>query len=399
MLCSDGRELIDYRYMKKTLIITLEYPPKVGGIASYVDQFALAMGDPSEVMVYAPQMKDAKKWDNIREFAIVRKKPYFPRFIWPRWLRMYFQVRKIVKEQGIGMLYIHHTLPVGYIGYLIKKRLKIPFILFSHGTDVLAGTRTNWKKRMVRMVAKEARAMVFNSESLKRRLLRVLPEFEKKSLVLYPCPDEDLYTPVDPVFLDALRQRYALQGKKVMLSIGRIEEGKGYTHMVRLLPTLLKRIPNLVWIVIGEGPKRKQMIASIQEKGLHNVVRYLGEVPHQEIKPFYYLADMFALLTHPDNGKEEGLGLVFLEAAAAGLPVVAGRSGGVPEAVLHTQTGVIVDIYKGDTQVVDAMYQLLSNKEYAQRLGEQAKARMKSEFRWRNQMSRLAPWISEKPKT
>ncbi|NCO05364.1 MAG: glycosyltransferase family 4 protein, partial [Candidatus Magasanikbacteria bacterium] len=122
-------------------------------------------------------------------------------------------------------------------------------------------------------------------------------------------------------------------------------------------------------------------------------VRFLGKVPHNEVVPFYYIADIFTLLTHPDEGKEEGLGLVFLEAAAAGLPVVAGKSGGVPEAVIHTQTGLIVDIYHGDNVVVDAITELLTNKEYADRLGKNAQERMKADFNWQYQMEKIKPWI------
>ncbi|PIR77189.1 MAG: hypothetical protein COU30_03855, partial [Candidatus Magasanikbacteria bacterium CG10_big_fil_rev_8_21_14_0_10_38_6] len=309
--------------MKNILIITLEHPPEIGGIASYVDQFAAALPEQNNVTVYAPYHPGDANWDRTVSYTIIRKKPYFPIGIWPRWLRMYFQVRKIVKERKIDIIFLHHILPVGYVAWLMKKTKKIPYVIFSHGTDILAATKTKWKKRMAKMVCTQSESIVFNSESLKHRLVKELPEFEQKSLVLYPCPDDALYHPPAQDFLDSLKSQYALEGKKVMLSIGRFEDGKGFPHIIRILPKLLEKIPNLVWLVIGDGKKQEKLVTQVQKNSLQNIVRFLGKVPHNEVVPFYYIADIFTLLTHPDEGKEEGLGLVFLEAAAAGLPVVA----------------------------------------------------------------------------
>ena len=380
--------------MKKILIITLEYPPDIGGIASYVHQFAEEL-DPKTTIVYAPNTKDAEKWDKLQKYKVIRKKPYYPSFVWPRWLKMYFQINSIVKKEGIEILFIHHSLPVGYVGLLIKKFNKIPYIIFSHGTDVLAGTSTKWKRKMIKKVTSGADAVVFNSDSLKRRLTRVLSEVEDKSVVVYPCPLDDFYTPASKELLDNLKSQYALEGKKVILSIGRIEDGKGFTHLLRVLPKILKSAPNLVWLVIGEGPKKKFLVDEMQKNNLQNVVRFIGQVPHNQLKPFYYLSDLFVLLTHPDNGKEEGLGMVFLEAAACGKPVVAGRSGGVPEAVIHTQTGLVVDVNQGDPGIVDAITQILFNESYADRIGQQAQARMREEFQWKHQLARLDHWIRD----
>ncbi len=384
--------------MKKILIITLEYPPQIGGIASYVHQFAEALSDPKKIVLYAPNTKDSEKWDKQQKFKIIRNNPYFPLFLWPRWIRLFFQINKIVKQENIDIIYLHHFLPVGYVALLIKKFKKIPYIVFSHGTDVLAGTKNKWKKKMTNMVTTGAERLVFNSDSLKNRLIQILPELEQKSIVIYPCPEDGFYIPSEKEKLKKLKEKYALDGKKVMLSIARLDEGKGFTHMIRILPKILKKNPNLVWFVVGDGPKKDFLIKEIQKNNLQNIVRYVGHIPHHKIKPFYYLADLFVLLTHPDEGKEEGLGLVFLEAAAAGLPAVAGRSGGVDEAVIHTQTGLVVDIYKGDQGVVDAVTQILTNKSYAKRLGQQAQARMREEFQWDHQLERLKPWIEDSPK-
>jgi phosphatidylinositol alpha-1,6-mannosyltransferase len=379
--------------MKKTLVITLEFPPQIGGIVTYVHDLASAL-DPEKTIVLAPTYVGAAGWDKERPYKIIRKRLFFPGFIWPRWIKLFFIVRRIVKLEGIEVIMIHHVLPVGYIGVLMKKLKKTPFLLFSHGTDLIAGTATPWKKKMVMRVSNHAEQIIFNSKSLQTRWLRVLPEFEKKCLVLYPCPQPDFLTPPPDALLEELREKYALRGKKVMLSISRLDEGKGFPHLIRILPEVLKQVPNLVWFIVGDGPKRQYVMELVQKNNLQNIVRYVGQIPHADWKPYYYLADLFVLLTHPDEGKEEGLGLVFLEAAAAGIPTVAGRSGGVEEAVIDGQTGVVVDLYKGDKNVAVAIAKLLQNSDEAEKLGVTAQERIVQEFQWVEEIKKLGSWLN-----
>ena len=380
--------------MKNILITTLEYPPQVGGVATYVHQMAQAL-DKEKVVVLAPKMKGDKEWDENVEYKVVRKNQLFPKFVWPRWLKLIFQIRKIVKQEGIEIILINHVLPVGYAGWFIKKMLKIPYVIISHGTDILMGTRNKWKIKMMKKVVVDSEQIIFNSESLKRRFLQVLPEFTNKSTVSYPCPDKEFLTPPPQEEIDKLRSMLALGGKKVMLTVSRIEDGKGFPHLVRTMPELLKKEPHLVWLIVGDGPKKEEILKDIQKHSLQNVVRYVGEVPHKDLKVYYYLADVFALFTHPDEGREEGLGLVFLEAAAAGLPTVAGKSGGGEEAVLHTQTGIVIDVRQQAMAMDDAILQLLENEEYATRLGAQAKKRIETSFRWESQLKKLEAWIGK----
>ncbi|MFA7244865.1 MAG: glycosyltransferase family 4 protein [Candidatus Magasanikbacteria bacterium] len=382
--------------MKKTLIITMEFPPQIGGIATYVDQFALAL-NPEKTVVLAPKDNSllTQEFDKNRSYKIIRKIFLYPKFIWPRWLKLFWQVKKIVKEEKIEVILINHVLPVGYIGKLINFFYKIPFLIISHGTDVLYATRTKWKEKKLKKIIAKSEQVVFNSESLKRRFLEKLPEFQNKSLVLYPCPDADFFLPPPEKEIISLREKLALQGKKVILTVARMEDGKGFPHLVRALPEILKKEPHVVWIIIGDGPKKEEVMKDIQKFSLQNVVRYLGNVPHNEIKKYYYLADLFVLFTHPDEGREEGLGLVFLEAQSCGLPVVAGKSGGVEEAVLHAQTGIVIDIRQNALAMDESVVAMLQDRKYALSLAKNAKERIESEFIWHRQLAKLKPYLSD----
>lgn len=377
--------------MKKILIITLEHPPQIGGIATYVHQLAQALPN-KELAVLAPHIVGEKKWDDRQTYPVLRRRLLFPKFIWPRWLLLYWTLWRVVRKHGFDMVYIHHVLPIGYGAVFLKKFFGIPFVIFSHGADVIFATKNTWKRYWTKKIISHAEHIVVNSESLQRRLLEKLPEAEKKTSVIYPCPEKTFLEKPDQDAVDILRAQLALEGKKVMLSVGRLAEGKGFPHIARHLPEVMKKVPNIVWIIVGDGPKRDYILKEIQRYNLQNVVRFVGEVPHDQLRVYYQLADIFVLLTHPDLGFEEGLGLVFLEAAANALPVVAGRSGGVEEAVLHSKTGLVVDTYQ-DISVTSAITTLLTNDMFAAELGTAAQNRIRSEFQWQHQLKKLEQWM------
>lgn len=377
--------------MKKILLATMEFPPQLGGIATYTANMARALAS-HNVVVYAPQEAGASEFDQHEEYTIVRKKQLY-RAVWPRWIRAVFQMRAIVKKEQIEMIIVHHVLPLGYAAWIIKKILKVPYLVISHGTDVVYGTQTSWKKRWLRKIIRDSEQVVFNSESLRRRFLERLPEFENRSMVMYPCPDALFSrTPVREE-IDTLRRTLALEGKKVVLSVGRLDDGKGFPHLIRAFSDILKKETHAVWVVIGDGPKREMIVSEIQKRQLQNVVRYIGGVSHEKLPQYYYLADLFVLLTHPDDGREEGLGLVFLEAAAAGKAIVAGKSGGVEEAVIDGETGQVLDVYHEAQKITDTIVTLLGNHDERERMGRAGRQRILEIFQWEIQLKKLEPWI------
>jgi phosphatidylinositol alpha-1,6-mannosyltransferase len=219
-------------------------------------------------------------------------------------------------------------------------------------------------------------------------------EFEPKTSVLYPCPNKEFGLPAKSESIDAIRNQLAIGGRKVILSIARMVDGKGFPHLVTVIKKVADIVPNIAWLIIGSGPKLTEIINLVQKNSLQNIVRFIGEVPHEKLPAYFQASTVFTLLTHPDNGMEEGLGLVFLEAAASGLPCIAGKSGGVEEAIIHGQTGLVFDVYREQNAIVDGLIRIISDDAFAKQMGDAAQMRILSEFNWENQLKKMEPWIS-----
>ncbi len=372
----------------KTLHLTLEYPPQVGGIASYVSNFA-AHTLPEETVVYAPETKGDAAIDAATPWKVIRRKPYW--LLWPHWLRMLLQVYALVKQEKIATIYVHQVLPGGHVARIIKKLLKVPYIVFLHGTDLDRALALPSKRKHFIKIITEAHSVVVNSSFLAEKFNKAvfLPTPVR---VLNPAPADYFFETIDPEKIKRLKSQLALQGKKVLLSVGRMVPGKGYTTLTRLLPRLLEKFPDLVWICIGDGPEKPKVIDMATKTNVQQVIRFLGSVEQKELPLFYQAADLFVLLTGTDSTAEEGWGTVFLEAAASGLAVVAGNVGGTPEAVIDKSTGVLVPT-NNDEAILGGITELLLDSERAKTLGHAAKTRAQNEFTWQKQLLKFSKFL------
>ena len=368
----------------RRLIVTLEYPPQIGGIASYVLNF-LKHVNKDEYVLYAPKANGDKEFDNNYGWKVYRRNPYYS--LWPKWLKMFFQILRIIIKERISEIHIHHVLPCGYLGLLFKRILNIDYVIFLHGSDVTIGTRTAWKKRMFSMVVRNAKEVIANSNFLENKIKQRIDKLPNVK-VLYPCPSDKFLEKVPEEELMVLREKMALRGKKVVITVSRMVDGKGFPHIIRLLSAVCREVPNVVWFFVGDGPKKQTIMDLVQRYYLQGVVRFLGAIPNDQLPKYYQVSDLFVLLSHQDEEAEESWGSVFLEAAASGIPTIAGRVGGVEEAVDNLRTGIIVDVYQ-EKMVVNSIVSLLKNESFAKELGKWGKERVEKEFRWEHQIQKL----------
>lgn len=376
--------------MDKTLLITMEYPPQKGGIANYLANLYTRL--PSDkIVVLAPKNNGDKEYDQRQTIKIIRAR-LLSFYIWPRWLPLYFRTKRLVKKQKIKMLHLSHILPIGYIAYRLRtnKKLKLPYIVYLHGFDILNAQKNPNKKKWLIKILKNASGIVANSEYT-RSLVRELGLTDEKVLVVYPCPA--IRPPETTVETYGIISKYGLANKKIILSVGRLVKRKGVDKVIEALPKIQEKFKDVMYVIVGDGPELDHLGQMVRERGLQNIVRFVGEVSDEDLIKFYTVADLFVMPSRKIGPDVEGFGTVYLEANLFGLPVIGGRSGGVPEAVLDQQTGLLVN--PEDTEdIFAAMRDLLANPDWAETLGQNGKIRAENDFQWRKEAEKLRRYLS-----
>ena len=366
----------------KILIPTLEYPPQIGGIAQYIVKQIEHWPDRSDsFVVCAPIDNHTADFDKKNSWITYRLKFYF-NFFWPRWLRLLWQVNKIIKKKKVDKILVHHILPVGYIAYLNKKLRQIPYYLFFHGRDLgLAFSRKPYKAKLI---CHQAEKIIVNSQYIKDQLLNYLPEIKDKIVVVYPCPSLSNKN-TDNKKLAEIKELINPDHAPLLLTVARFVKRKGIDDSILAFKQILTEFPQAIYLIIGHGEEHIHLQALIVKNSLVNNVKIFS-VSRADLPYYYQLADVFVLTPKElPEGDVEGFGMVYLEASFFGLPIVATKTGGVPEAVLNGKTGLLAESGNIE-QIGQAIIKLLANKNYARQLGEQGKQRVEMEFEWGRQM-------------
>ena len=308
-------------YMKY-LLITLEYPPQVGGVATYLEELVKSREDQTRVLVLG-------------------KNDFF-NFLWPKWVKSLFIILREVKSFKPDFIEVSHVLPVGYIALMIKFFKRVTYIVYVHGLDVNMVIKGGnfLKKILLRIVLVQAYKIICNSEFTKS----LLGGFNLKNHaveVLYPQIEKLREDEKKGIIIraEAKRKELGLENKKVLVSVGRLIRRKGFDAVIKCLAYLGDEY---YYIVAGDGPKREELELLAQEQGTGDRVIFAGRVEN----PYIYiaLADVFIMPNQElDNGDVEGFGMVFLEADMFDKPVIGGNSGGAPEAIKMVKRGVVVD--------------------------------------------------------
>lgn len=195
--------------------------------------------------------------------------------------------------------------------------------------------------------------------------------------VILPGIDVSLFSrPADPRMI---RRRYRLDSKRVLLTVGSLSARKGHRLVLAALPTILKRAPDTVYLVVGEGEMRPELEREIEQRGLSRNVILAGACMDEELPHFYDACDVFLLPNTQQGSLVEGFGIVYLEAGARGKPVIGCRNAGVPEAVVDGVTGCLIDRFDAGL-LADAVLNLLTDRDRADRLGREGRRRSLAEF-------------------
>jgi len=375
--------------MKTSLILTIDYPPLTGGVANYNASLNREL-PPESITVLTTTHPDAQTFDKTQKYPIIRSKLLGKRLMKPGWLPMFKKAKIEVKRGNFDLIQAAQVLPCGIVAFLLKKRFKIPYLVYTHGLDILLPQSHPRHFKQLKKVLEEATWVIANSEFTKKELLKLnVPE--SKITIVSPCP---YFTPEFPnqkpsLFLEELDKKRSLAPRlKVLLTVGRLVERKGHDKVIAALAEVLKEIPDLVYIIAGKGPHEENLKLKIKKLKLEERVLFTGFVPDEKLPSLYKACDLFIMPARQIGQDVEGFGLVYLEANSFQKPVIAGKSGGVPDAVVDGLNGLLVDP-TNEKEIGKAIIKLITDPKLMNKLGVQGERRVKEEFQWRKQAEKF----------
>ena len=371
---------LDQADAPRTLVVTNDFPPRVGGVQQYV--WTLVSRLPADrVAVLAPSWPGWREHDAAQPFPVHR---WPATFLWPT-PDLERRVRALVAEHRADVILFGHGFPLPWMAPSLAAR-GIPSVALTHGAELwMARTPAlGWAQRRAMSGVRQLTAV---SAYTAERIRRAIGD-EPPVTVLYPGVDTERFSP--KVDGSAARARYGLGDRPVVVCVSRLVPRKGQDVLIRALRDARRRVPDATLLLVGDGPTRAGLEALAAQAPPGSVV-FAGEVEPSELPAVYAAGDVFAMPCHSRfAGLEvEGLGIVFLEAAACGKPVVAGRSGGSIEAVRDGETGLVVEGTEPKA-VALALARLLGDPAEAARMGEAGRARIEEEFTWDGAAARLA---------
>ncbi|MBU0707244.1 glycosyltransferase family 4 protein [Patescibacteria group bacterium] len=366
--------------MKNSLLATLDYLPKHGGVERYYHNIVSRL-PPQDIAVLTQPYSGGNDFDLKQDYKIIRKKllTHWP-IIWPKWANMIPYLKSYIDQNKVEVIQVGQVLPVGNAVYYLQKLKKIPYIVYTHGMDITIPQAQASKKRIMQKVLQQARYIVANSSFTKDELLTLgLPDDKIK--IITPGCDLIGDTP-DTARVEKLRQKYSLAEKKVLLTIGRLEKRKGHDMVISALNEIKDKHSNIVYLIVGQGQYENELRSLVEKYQLTNQVIFTGSINDEDRSAYYQLCDIFIMPVRELSDRDvEGFGIVYIEANAMGKPVIGGRSGGVRDAIIDGETGLMVNP-NDERDIAKAIEKLINNNELAQRLGTKGRVRAENDFKW-----------------
>ncbi|MFF8876347.1 glycosyltransferase family 4 protein [Streptomyces flaveolus] len=369
--------------MRKTLIVTNDFPPRPGGIQAFLHNMALRL-DPERLVVYASTWKRSREgieataaFDAEQPFTVVRDRTtmLLPT---PGATR---RAVGLLREHGCTSVWFGAAAPLGLMAPALRKAGAERIVATTHGHEA-GWAQLPAARQLLRRIGESTDTITYLGEYTRSRIAGALtPRAAARMVQLPPGVDEKTFHPDSGG--DEVRARLGLTDRPVVVCVSRLVPRKGQDTLIRAMPRILAAEPDAVLLTVGGGPYEKDLRRLAQDTGVAASVRFTGAVPWAELPAHYGAGDVFAMPCRTRRGglDVEGLGIVYLEASATGLPVVAGDSGGAPDAVLDGETGWVVR--GGDVaQTADRVTTLLADPELRRRMGERGRSWVEEKWRW-----------------
>jgi phosphatidylinositol alpha-1,6-mannosyltransferase len=362
----------------KTLLFSVDYKPMPGGIAEHTHQLARHLQqDGDDVVILTTKMGGDRQFDDEQPFPIYRTTsvPILKVII----LFLYFPW--IIYKYKIEWVYCPMWYPTGVIAILFSLITNIDIAIGVHAHEVVY-SEENLTKRLAERLKyfqawflKQSAVVIAVSEYTKNRIVDIGVSESNIEIVNNGVVPEKFET-------DQTHEiREKNQDDHLILTVARLEPRKGHDMVIRALPKIQEKIPNVTYLIAGNGEYKNHLRQLTADIGVSESVEFLGYVPDDELPSLYNSADVFIMPNRREGTSVEGFGIVFLEANAAGIPVVGGNHGGVTDAVINEETGYLVDPQDTDA-IASAVVDLLMNKSKRKKMGKRGRKRVIQDFDW-----------------
>ena len=374
-----------------TLFITNDFGPRAGGIETFVHGLIERLPKGSVIVYTSAQPKAAQfdaEWFQNYGVEVIRdrSKVLLPT---PRVIK---KCQRIIKDRKLSRVAFGAAAPLGVMARSMRKAGAQKIVALTHGHEVW------WAKVppfsfALRFMSKDLDSITYLGNYTRGEISKALSQREKDKLVqIAPGIDVEHFIPTDS---RKLRADLGLTEKSVIISVGRLVHRKGQDKLIASLPQIRAAIPNAHLVLVGVGPYQKYLEKLAAKLQVTDSVTFIGRINYAELPEYICVGDIFAMPSRSRFfGLEvEGLGIVYLEASACGLPVVGGKSGGAPDAVLIGETGVVVD-GTNTHEIAESCIKLLRNPELCEVMGANGRSWIIENWRWEIWASKYAALLA-----
>ena len=365
---------------KKILLVTNDFGPRTGGIETFVIGL-LERITGHEVTVFTSQQGETSEYDQqwLDKFGVrvIRDRS---KILLPSW-RVTRAVKKVIESHNIEIVVFGAAAPLALMSSALRKSGVKKIIALTHGHEVW------WAKIFpfniaIKRIGKGVDHLTYLGEFTRQAISKALTDKSIKEMVkIAPGIDTAHFIPQP----DGMQKRkeLGLQDKKIIISVGRLVHRKGQDKLIEAMPDVLRKIPNAHLLIVGEGPYKNHLEKLVNKLSLKENITFAGRIMYDRLPSYLSAADLFAMPSRSRFfGLEvEGLGIVYLEASACGIPVLAGNSGGAPDAVLEGVTGFCVD-GTNVAEIASAVIEICSDAERASHMGAAGRNWIVDQWRW-----------------
>lgn len=371
----------------KQLLLSEIFPPILGGSGRWFYEVYRRLDPGSCLMVVQESNQDLHETDSHYPHPILRENLHVDERILSNWtsLRRYQQIsgrlRNIVRQHKVSAIHAGRPLHEGLVARWMNIRYGIPYLCFIHGEDINVATTSRELKILTQSVLKNAYRLVANSNFTVGLLQNDWRVPEEKIALMHPGIDVSQYP---HLARDSGTRKYTNAGDVVLLTVGRLQKRKGQDAVIRSVAKLRDKHPNLRYLIAGVGEQEAELRKLVAELCLEKQVLFLGAVSDQEMMDCYRECDIFVMSNRAVGKDCEGFGIVFLEAQAHGIPVIAGAHGGTGDAMVHGETGLRIDCQDSENPVhlTEAIDRLVCSPELRRSMGIGGRKFVTENFDW-----------------